>query len=278
MSKVRSDEFLNRAGTGSPTFPKGVISSGVVTSTSAIIGTGVTINSDGIDIDSGIVTATSFVGNLTGNLTGDATGLTGTPSIVVASAVVGSAVTINSDGIDIDAGIVTCPSVELGTGTTLSSPGNNEFQVLTNATQKVLVTSTGGISLNNGLLVERVNIAGAALNSNTTVNLDNGMVHYYTGIGAASQMPNLVTTAGINTEMATGDAISVTIMAAANASNYINDLAIDGVDLNLAAGAWVGGAAPTAGGSGGTDTFTFNILKTASATYTVVANFVKCSA
>ena len=55
-------------------------------------------------------------------------------------------------------------------------------------------------------------------------------------------------------------------------------LLIDGVDLNLAAGAWVGGAAPTAGGSGGTDTFTFNILKTASATYTVVANFVKCSA
>jgi len=269
MSKVRSDEFLNRAGTGSPTFPKGLISSGVVTSTSAIIGTGVTINSDGIDIDSGIVTATSFDGN--------ATGLSGSPSIVVASAVVGSAVTINSDGIDIDAGIVTCPSVELGTGTTLSSPGNNEFQVLTNATQKVLVTSTGGISLNNGMLVERVNIAGAALNANTTVNLDNGMVHYYTGIGAASQMPNLVTTAGINTEMATGDAISVTIMAAANASNYINDLAIDGVDLNLAAGAWVGGAAPTAGGSGGTDTFTFNILKTASATYTVVANHVKCS-
>ena len=40
-----------------------------------------------VDGDAGIVTATSFVGNLTGNITGDvtgnATGLTGTPSIVI---------------------------------------------------------------------------------------------------------------------------------------------------------------------------------------------------
>ena len=40
-----------------------------------------------VDGDAGIVTATSFVGNLTGNITGDvtgnSTGLTGTPSIVI---------------------------------------------------------------------------------------------------------------------------------------------------------------------------------------------------
>ena len=56
---------------------------GVTTSTSAIVGSAVTINSTGIDAVSGVITASSFVGNVTGNASGTAGGLTGTPDITV---------------------------------------------------------------------------------------------------------------------------------------------------------------------------------------------------
>ena len=47
---------------------------GITTLGTTIVGTAVTINSGGIDIASGVVTATTFKGNLTGDVTGDVTG------------------------------------------------------------------------------------------------------------------------------------------------------------------------------------------------------------
>ena len=47
MSRIRADQLVNRAGSGGPKFPHGV--------------------ADGFSV-SGIVTATSFAGNLTGNV------------------------------------------------------------------------------------------------------------------------------------------------------------------------------------------------------------------
>ena len=94
MSKVRADSYSNRTGTGAPSFPQGINASGVVT-------------------------ATTFKGALTGNVTGDVTGdtsgssgsctgnsatatlatnasgLTGTPSISVATV---SAAVVNTTG------------------------------------------------------------------------------------------------------------------------------------------------------------------------------------
>ena len=74
MSKVRADSYSNRTGTGAPSFPQGINASGVVT-------------------------ATSFTGDLTGDVTGNASGtsggLTGTPSISVATV---SAAVVNTTG------------------------------------------------------------------------------------------------------------------------------------------------------------------------------------
>ena len=56
-----------------------VSATGIATISTAIVGTAVTINSSGVDAGAGIITATSFSGNITGN----ATGLTGTPDVTV---------------------------------------------------------------------------------------------------------------------------------------------------------------------------------------------------
>ena len=76
-----------------------VSASGIATISTAIVGTAVTINSSGV-VATGVVTATSFSGNITGN----ATGLTGSPDIAVTN---------------ITAGIVTATSF-LGSGSNLT--------------------------------------------------------------------------------------------------------------------------------------------------------------
>jgi len=81
---------------------------------------------------SGIVTATSFVGNGSG-LTGISSvsfattsfGLSGSPNITVGvitatSAVVGTAVTINSSGINV-VGVITATTLKVGTGVTINA-------------------------------------------------------------------------------------------------------------------------------------------------------------
>ena len=80
-----------------------VSATGIATISTAIVGTAVTINSSGVDA-TGVVTATSFSGNITGNVTGNATGLTGSPDIAVTN---------------ITAGIVTATSF-LGSGSNLT--------------------------------------------------------------------------------------------------------------------------------------------------------------
>jgi len=105
MSRLRADKLVNRAATGAPQLTYGA---------SIPVGYGLTGAGD-INI-TGIVTATTFIGSLTGTATTatlatNAQGLTGAPNITVGiitatSAIVGSAVTINSSGINIT-GVVT---------------------------------------------------------------------------------------------------------------------------------------------------------------------------
>ena len=87
MATLRVTSLRGRTSGTSPTLPDGAIVTGVTTSTSAIVGSAVTINSTGIDAGAGIITATSFVGNLTGNVTGNVTGsattIAGAPNVTL---------------------------------------------------------------------------------------------------------------------------------------------------------------------------------------------------
>jgi len=59
--------------------------------------------------------------------------------------------------------------------------------------------------------------------------------------------------------------------AAAAAAGYSAELTIDSTAVTEE---WLGGAAPSTGGSGGYDVYTYNIIKTGSATFVVLANLV----
>ena len=78
MSKVRANDYTNRTGTGAPSFPHGASAAGVIT-------------------------ATSFVGDVTGDVTGNASGTSGGPTGDVS---IGGSLTVNGE-------MTTINSVEL---------------------------------------------------------------------------------------------------------------------------------------------------------------------
>ena len=139
------------------------------------------------------------------------------------------------------------------------------------ATERLRITSTGGFHFNNAELIERTNIVANKLSAVPNVSLDNGMVHYYTTNETTTANPNIITTAGINTNMATGDTMSVTIMSKPNSAGYFPRISIDGRLAGITT-YWSGGSAPSSAESSGVDVNVYQIIKTADETFDVLAN------
>jgi len=165
-----------------------------------------------------------------------------------------------------------------GTATGAENRGIIKYEHATDAmafntaeTERLRITSTGGVHFSNAELIERVNIVGNKLSAATSVNLDNGMVHYYTTNETTTANPNIITTAGINTNMATGDTMSVTIMSKPNGAGYFPRISIDGRLAGITT-YWSGGDAPSSAESSGVDVNTYQIIKTADETFDVLAN------
>jgi len=78
----------------------------------------------------------------------------------------------------------------------------------------------------------------------------------------------------LNDAMNIGEALTVTIITTAAAAGYSAQLTIDG---NNVTERWIGGSAPTTGNASGLDIYTYNIIKTANATFTVIANLTNAA-
>ena len=260
-----------------------LVSSGIVTvsnttdSTSSI--TGALVVSGGVGIAKSL-----FVGNnvtIGGTVTYE--DVTNVDSVGLITAQTGIKVTaggidIAGGGIEV-AGITTLATdIRIGTGASVFQPSSNTLTVGTASTEILRLNANNGIIMNNGLLTERVKIDSDSINSDKFIRLQDGMVHYRSSaVGAASVKPDIVSTTGINTDLAIGDAIAVTLITTAgNTSHFVSSVAIDGRTTGITT-YWVGGETPTDGGGSNIDTYTFNILKTADNTFTVVANQVKTS-
>ena len=150
-----------------------------------------------------------------------------------------------------------------------SANTNIIFQV--DGSEKLRITSTGGLHLNNAELMERVNITAGKLSDNQNINLDNGMAHLFTTTETTTSTPNIISTAGINTNMATGDVLSVSIITTTAAAAYSERIKIDGLLTGITT-SWNGGSAPSAGGSSGKDFYSYTIIKTGDAAFTVLGN------
>jgi hypothetical protein len=139
-------------------------------------------------------------------------------------------------------------------------------QTLTNKTLTSAVANTP-------ILVspeERMTIT--ATTATGTINFDalTQGVLYYTSNASANWTLNVRGNSGttLNAALATGDAITVAFLVTNGSTAYNHSaLTIDGSAQTVS---WSGGTAPAAGNASGIDAYSFTIIKTASATYTVL--------
>ena len=288
MATLRVTNLRGRTSNIAPDLPDGANITGVATAgigtftTSVVVGSAVTANAAGI-IVAGIATATTFVGALTGDVTGNAdtatsattattattatnaSGLTGTPNITVGD--VTSANVINSKQTTSEHLNVT--GISTSNNTTVTRQLTAEHSNVTGITTIAKLDTSG-------TLVESFSSTTTAWSTTNDLNITNRNLQFCSAnLAGTNNTLDIISTTGINTDLAVGQAINVTAITAVNASTaYVNHITVDGLAITES---WVGGSAPTDGGTAGYDTYSFNILKTGSETFICIANQVKTS-
>ena len=137
------------------------------------------------------------------------------------------------------------------------------------------VTTTTQLAVGPGIIQENLFSEASAATGDGNYDIGTrGVTQYYTANTSGTFTINLRWDAStaLNTKMNVGSSVVISFYYAQNnTSYYMTDFKIDGSSQTEK---WNGGTAPSAGGGSGVDCYTFNILKTANATFTVMANHV----
>jgi hypothetical protein len=195
---------------------------------------------------------------------------------------------------------LTANNVLLGNGTSalqVVAPGTSGNVLTSNGTTWQSTTPAAGVSLSanntwtgtqtfNGtssifgavLLdsAETVNVVGSAPSSTTNLYVQSGSVQYYTSNAANNFVVNLAFSSGTSMDTALSTNQSVTaclVTTQSSTAYYATSVQVDGTTSGVTT-KWIGGA-PTAGNASGLDVYRFAVIKTASATYTVLASLTQ---
>jgi hypothetical protein len=110
-----------------------------------------------------------------------------------------------------------------------------------------------------------------------TINFDviTQSVLYYTTNASANWTVNFRgnSTTSLNTMMATGQSLTMAFLVTQGSTAYYNNaVTVDGTSVTPK---WQGGTAPSAGDASSVDIYTYTIVKTGSAAYTIFASLTK---
>lgn len=183
-----------------------------------------------------------------------------------------------NQSVDLTAGTASAPALILNgdVNTGIYQPAADQLAISTAGTERFKVTANGGIHFNNAELIEKANVTAGKLSENTDIYLANGMVHYFETAETTTCTPNIRVdgSTSLNSVMANGEVIAVTIITTAATAGYSAHVTIDGNPINEN---WVGGSAPDEGGGSGVDIYNYTIIKTGDADFTVIGNLTKTS-
>ena len=135
-----------------------------------------------------------------------------------------------------------------------------------------LTLDSNQISTFASSIKETANVYASAAGANVTLNAITQSILYYTGNATANTTINITgsSTNTLNNVMANGQSISVVFMnTQGNTAYYVNGYQIDGTAITPK---WQSNAAPTSGNARGIDVYSFTAIKTANATFTVLAS------
>ncbi len=144
-----------------------------------------------------------------------------------------------------------------------------------------LETSSTGVNITGTAVTDGVTVDGTldieevyekvhtdtSTSGTITFNTDQYAVLFYTANQSANRTINF---ANVNSNLGTGQSLTVAVvMTQGSSAYYLNAYQVDGSTVTPK---WSGGSAPSGGNASGIDVYTFTIIKTASATFTVLAS------
>jgi hypothetical protein len=149
-----------------------------------------------------------------------------------------------------------------------------------NSSSKIATTSTGvnvtgtavtdGVTVDGTLDIEEVYESVPTDTSTTgtiTFNTINQGIVYFTANQTANRTINF---SNVNANLAVGQSVTCSVLTTqGGTAYYLNAYQVDGSTVTPK---WSGGSAPTEGNASGIDVYTFTIIKTADATFTVLAS------
>ena len=122
-------------------------------------------------------------------------------------------------------------------------------------------------------IIEPASVTAVAPTATTNFYINTGSVQYITANNANNWTLNFAFSAGttLNAAMATNDSLSCTLITTNSATAYyLSAITVDGTGAGVTV-EWQGGSAPTSGNASSIDSYTFVIIKTGSAVYTILA-------
>ena len=189
------------------------------------------------------------------------------------SLTLGSALPVASGG----TGATTLTGVLKGNGTsafTAATAGTDFVAPGTATTFTAKQTFTGSSSTISSKLVnalETVTVSATAATGTINYDVTTQSVLYYTTNASANWTVNFRASSGtsLDTAMATGESVTVAFLVTQGSTAYYNSaVQVDGASITPK---WQGGAAPTVGNASGIDAYTYTVIKTGAAAFTVLA-------
>jgi hypothetical protein len=203
---------------------------------------------------SGTVTAVSITSanGFAGSSSGGAT-----PALTISTSITG---VLKGNGTAISAATAGTDYVAPGTATTFTAT-----QSFTGSTSVLATILTNA--------AEVCTVSATAATGTIAYYPSTQSVLYYTSNASANWTINLAFSSGtsMNTAMTTGQSLTVAFLVTQGATAYYNNVVqVDGTTSGVTT-RWQGGA-PTKGNASGIDVYTYTIIKTGSATFTVLAS------
>lgn len=171
-------------------------------------------------------------------------------------------------------------AVTAGTGL---SGGGNSGAITVSVDTAVVATTSNSLTMSSKTLSspvfvageERMVFTGTAATGTINIDLLTANTHFYNVNATGNQTINLRGSAStsLNTIVATNDTITaVVLIQNGGTAYYPTAFQIDGASVTPK---WQGGTAPSSGNTNSIDAYVFTIMKSGSATYTVLASQTK---